>query len=432
MIRFEPRVVKRFFEPLDRFLKIRVFTAEGIDQLLGNAEVHDRRSFEELVLNACVIGYNDEVLPALAKVETFLDLRGKLYELCVSVNPGLDIRKISIPVPEDPRSSIHLFERKGLQPSPDPAGLRSIDARLKSRIVGQDEAITAVSRAIRKAIVGFRDHDRPVASFFFVGQTGVGKTETAKALSDILYGGRSRMIRIDCSEYALPHEYAKLLGSPPGYVGYDEGGQLSERVRRTGGSFLILFDEIEKSDSKLHHLLLQIMDEGTVTDSKGRPLDFKNAIVILTSNVGSEEIERLRNRIGFAREREAVKPEVLRSELLPAIRDRFRPEFINRLTDIILFNPIRLQECVCILERILEDVRRNALRIPLKLSFRKRVPKLLAEKGYRPEWGARELRRTVEREIEAPLSELFLEEKIHPGDRVVVRVRRDRLVFTRN
>jgi len=432
MIRFQPRIVKRFFEPLDAFVKIRLFSEEEINQLLRDARLTDRKSYLDLVLNACVVGYNDEVIPELSKKP--LDHTRGLFDLCVSVNPALDLNRISIPVEEEPRGELHLLQGPVAEPaSREFERLNTVEAELKRRIIGQDEAIHAVTRAIRKAVVGFRDPERPVATFFFMGQTGVGKTELARALAEALYGELSaHMVRVDCSEYALPHETAKLLGSPPGYVGYDEGGRLAEQIRKAGSSFVALFDEIEKSDSKLHDLLLEIMDDGRISDSKGRTLDFKKAVVILTSNVGSEEIERLRNRIGFRPSAGATDPAVLRSEMLPAMRVRFRPEFINRLTEIVLFNPIGLPECEQITLVLLEQVQRRALSIPIRVVFEPPVARFLAERGYRPEWGARELRRTVEKEVESPLSELVLEHDLKRGDRVQVRVRRDRLVFHRN
>lgn len=433
MYRLETGVVRKYFEPLDLFLKVRIFTAEEICRLLQASTITNKKSYMDLVINACIVNYNDEVLPRIReKGQLSVAIDEALYQLAIDVNPGLDIRKITIPAQESEKSELHLLDRG----SPLPLGtekLAHLEAELKRRIVGQDSAIESVVRAIKKAVVGLRDPQKPIATFFFVGQTGVGKTELAKALTLYLYGSPSKMIRIDCSEYALPHEYAKLLGSPPGYVGFDEGGVLADRVAHAGDSFVVLFDEIEKSDHRVHDLLLQVMDEGLVTDNKGRPLEFRNAIIVLTSNVGAEEIERARNRIGFdIGRRQTLDRKTLLYETLSALKTRFRPEFINRITEIVLFQPVGLAECEKIVMIFLEEVRRHAQAIPLMIDFAPRVPRFIAERGYKPEFGARELKRTVEREVESPLSELLLEERIRRGDRVFIDIRRDELVFKKN
>jgi ATP-dependent Clp protease ATP-binding subunit ClpC len=431
MIRFETNVVKKYFEPLDIFVRIRVFTSTEIAQLLQSSPLVNRRSFVELVLNACVIQYNDEIVPRMNLHATPLNaLEEKLYELCVDVNPGLDIRKVAVPSAEEGRSELHLLEQ-GSSSGPVPMErLASLEEELRRRIVGQENAIAAVTRALRKAVVGLRDPRRPISTFFFVGQTGVGKTELARTLSQALFGGLSSLIRIDCSEYALPHEYAKLLGSPPGYVGYDEGGLLSARIAGAGASFVVLFDEVEKSDPKIHDMMLQIMDDGQVTDNKGRPLDFKNAVLILTSNAGAEEIDHLRRRVGFSRS--APRADEVMSEIFEALKLRFKPEFINRVNEIVLFRALTLDDCERIVSTLLDEVKAEAASIPLRLVFTNPVPRFLAERGFKPDWGARELRRTVEREVESPLSDLILEKKVVPGDTVVARICRDRLEFSRN
>jgi ATP-dependent Clp protease ATP-binding subunit ClpC len=430
MIRFETNVVKKYFEPLDLFVKIRVFTADEIQHLLKSSTIMNRQSYMDLVINACMVSYNDEVLPKMAALQ-HASVEEKLYELCIEVNPGLDIRKITLPAGQEEHSELHLLEQ-GNRPDSlvSMDRLAALDAELRRRIIGQDQAISAVSRALRKAVVGLRDRNRPISTFFFVGQTGVGKTETAKTLSSMLFGGGSHLIRIDCSEFALPHEYAKLLGSPPGYIGYDEGGLLTERVTKAGQYFVMLFDEIEKSDAKIHDLMLQIMEDGHVTDNKGRPLDFTNAVIILTSNAGAEDLERLRNRVGFTPQ--APRPSEVLSEIMGAIKLRFKPEFINRVNEVVLFKPLGLDDCEQIVSHLLDQVRATALTIPLRLIFTNPVPRYLSERGYKPEWGARELRRTIEREIESPISDLILEKRVTQGDTLVVRVAKDRLQFSKN
>jgi ATP-dependent Clp protease ATP-binding subunit ClpC len=306
-----------------------------------------------------------------------------------------------------------------------------MESELARRIVGQERAIASVSRAVKKALTGLRDPERPIATFFFVGQTGVGKTELAKALTLYLYRDLAKMVRVDCSEYALPHEVSKLIGSPPGYVGHEQAGLLSQAMAAHGEA-VVLFDEIEKSDPKVHDLLLQMMDEGFITDNKARRVPFGRTVIILTSNVGAQEIAQLRNRIGFDAGRHDVPRDQVLEETLASLNARFRPEFVNRISEIVLFNSIGLSECVRIVSLLLEDVKRHAAHVPLALNIAGSVPHFLAEKGYKPERGARELRRTVETEVEGRLSDLLIEGRVRQGDSVTVRVSHDHLVFHRN
>jgi ATP-dependent Clp protease ATP-binding subunit ClpC len=416
MIRMEPNVVLKYFDPVDAFVKIRHFTADEVSHLLKTARITDRRSYVGLVVNACVLGLT----------EKHLEHTDELYQLCIEVNAPLEIHRVTIEAAE-PSSQIHLLDQA---PSPpDYRRLHDMESALGRRVVGQDGAIASVSRAVKKAMTGLRDPARPIATFFFVGQTGVGKTELAKALTLYLFQDPSRMVRVDGSEYALPHEYAKLIGAPPGYIGHDQRGVLSE-VGRSDGPLTVLFDEIEKSDPKVHNLLLQVMDEGFLTDNKGTRLSFGNAILIFTSNVGTEEAEALKNRIGFA-QGAADRGELL-DEFSRALKASFRPEFVNRLTEVVFFNPIGLAECERIAELLLEKVREHAAGVPLQLRYDKPVPRWLAEKSFRPECGARELRRTVETEVEGALSDLLIEGRVTQGDSVTVKVIRDRLQFQRN
>ena len=427
MNRMEPNAVRKYFEPLDVFVTIRIFTAAEAARLFENARLPNRRAFVHLVINACVAGDPENVL---ARLDPASEAAERLYALCIDANPPLDIRKVTIPVSEAPAPELHLLSHTGAAPRKNLDALRTLEQELATRVVGQPQAVSSVARALRKSLAGLRDPERPIAAFFFVGQTGVGKTELAKAISRTMTGDPAAMVRVDCSEYALPHEYAKLIGAPPGYIGHDQGGLLAELSRR--GQTVVLFDEVEKSDSKVHDLLLQAMDEGFMTDSKGRRIPFGQTVMVFTSNVGASEIEALRNRMGFGSGRRELSREELFDETSTSLRSRFRPEFLNRLSDVVLFNPIGLGECVRIVELFLDEVRRHAMSVPIELEFSDAVPPLLAEKGYRPEYGARELRRTVEREVEAPLADMLVEGSVHEGDRIRVRVSHDKLRFHRN
>jgi ATP-dependent Clp protease ATP-binding subunit ClpC len=417
MIRVETNVVLKYFEPVDAFVKIRLFTETEIRNLLRDARITNRRAYIDLVVNACVVTPFD---PLHAE---------KLYDAVVELNPALDIRHVVIPCGDEKPSELHLIGA----PAPAPRDfrrLRDMEEELSRRVVGQDRAIASVSRAVKKAMTGLRDPQRPIATFFFVGQTGVGKTELAKALTVYLFEDAGKMVRVDCSEYQLPHEYAKLIGAPPGYVGHDQGGVLSEAMRSHDHA-VVLFDEIEKGDAKVHDLLLQMMDEGFVTDNKARRVPFGNALLVLTSNVGAEEVADIKRRIGFSQASAPEREQVL-EQTLASLKTRFKPEFVNRLSEVVLFEPIGLAECVQIARRFLDEVRRHAAGVPLSIGFTHEVPRLLAEMGYAPESGAREVRRTVEREVEGRLSEMLVEGALHPGDRVIIGVVRDRLDFTKN
>ncbi len=419
MIHMEPGIVLKYLDTLDQFVKIRRFSPEEIHRLLSTAVITDRRSYVGLVVNACVV----DLAPRHLEHEELL------YRVCVDVNPGLDIHKVTIAADGEHRE-IHLLEHAAPSAPPkDFRRLRDMEDVLRRRVIGQDPAILAVTRAVKKAMTGLRDPRRPIATLFFVGQTGVGKTELAKALTLYLFDDPARLLRVDCSEYALPHEYAKLIGAPPGYIGHDQPGVLSG-VGRHGEPMTVLFDEIEKSDGKVRDLLLQAMDEGFVTDNKGGRLSFSKTVIILTSNVGCEEAESLRHRIGFTPAGDDRSQ--IAEEFSQAVKANFRPEFVNRLSEIVFFNPIGLPECEKIARLFLDEVRRHAEQVPLELRYDEGVPRWLAEHGFRPEYGARELRRTVEKEVEGALSDLLIEGRINGGDSVRIRVRRDRLHFLRN
>lgn len=426
MIRMEPNAVRRFFAPIDDFVTLRVFTASEIEGLLRNAKIGSKREYIGLVLNAVVVRYGELV----ARRGFDPSHEEALLRLCAEVNPALDLAKVVLPVAEP--GSIHLLEAgSAALPSPSFDTLRHLEDELARRVVGQPEAIASVSRAVKKSMTGLRDERRPVAVFLFVGQTGVGKTELAKALTLTLYRDPSRLIRIDCSEFALPHEYAKLIGAPPGYIGHDQGGVLTEAMRQSSRG-VVLFDEIEKSDPKVHDLLLQITDEGFLTDSKGRRADFHETILVLTSNVGAAELDEWKRRIGFDSGRRVPTRAVVADETMGALREKFKPEFINRLSEVVVFNPIGLDECEQIARTLLDEVRRHAQAVPLTLAWSPTVPRYLAERGFNPDYGAREIRRTVEREVEGPLSDLLVDGKLNVGDRVTVKVRGDKLRFGRN
>jgi ATP-dependent Clp protease ATP-binding subunit ClpB len=287
-----------------------------------------------------------------------------------------------------------------------------MEARLRQRVVGQDDALGRVANAVRRSRAGLSDAKRPIGSFIFLGPTGVGKTELARALAEFLFDDEKLMIRIDMSEYMEKHTVSRLIGAPPGYVGYEEGGQLTEQVRRHPYS-VILFDEIEKAHPDVFNVLLQILEDGRLTDGKGRTVDFRNTVLVMTSNVGSTAIFELSEK----------DPERARKEAMDALRAAFRPEFINRIDEIVIFNPLGKEQLARIVGLLLKSVENLLAERQISLEIAPAATEVLLREGYDPAYGARPLRRTIQRLIQDPLAMQILEGKVLPGDRV--RVDRD-------
>ncbi len=296
-----------------------------------------------------------------------------------------------------------------------------MEERLRSRVVGQDEAIAAVSNAIRRARAGLQDPNRPLGSFLFLGPTGVGKTELARALAEFLFDNEDAMVRIDMSEYQERHTVSRLIGAPPGYVGYEEGGQLTEAVRRRPYS-VVLFDETEKAHPEVFNVLLQVLDDGRLTDGQGRTVDFKNTVVIMTSNVGSPYLQDLRKG----------QEEEVRRRVLEALRAQFRPEFLNRIDEILIFNPLGPEEIRQIVEIQMRRVQERLRERKLELRWTEEARRHLAEVGFDPAYGARPLKRAIQREVLDPLALKVLEGEFREGDTVVVDAEAGRIVFRKN
>ncbi|MFH1387117.1 MAG: ATP-dependent Clp protease ATP-binding subunit [bacterium] len=307
--------------------------------------------------------------------------------------------------------------------------LLHMEETLEKRIVGQTEAIKVIAKSIRRARAGLKDPKRPIGSFIFLGPSGVGKTELAKRLADFLFGDVDAIIRIDMSEYLESHTVSRLIGSPPGYVGFGEGGQLTEPVRRKPHS-IILFDEIEKAHPDVMNILLQILDEGHVTDAQGRQIDFKNTVIIMTSNVGADLI-RKETSIGFVT-REDVKGsyEKMRGTVMEQLKKDFRPEFLNRVDETIVFHPISKEDLSIIVDIMIGDVNKRLVEKGLFINVTKKAKKFLVAKSYDPKFGARPLRRTIEEEIEDLLSEEVLKGRFGYGTEVKADYRDEKMVFS--
>ena len=288
---------------------------------------------------------------------------------------------------------------------------------LHQRLVGQNEAVSAVSKAIRRGRVGLKDPKRPVGSFLFLGPTGVGKTELCKALAEAVFGDENAMIRLDMSEYMEKHTVSKLIGSPPGYVGYDEGGQLTEKVRRKPYS-VVLFDEIEKADEDVFNVLLQIMDDGRLTDAQGRTVDFRNTIIVMTSNLGARYLTEKKNALGFSGSSESERSyEETKALIMQDLKKTFRPEFLNRIDDTIVFRELTKEDIRIIAANMLESVKKRLCDIGVELSVSDEALDKLCEQGYDPQYGARPLRRTIQSQVEDTAAERLLEGKIQKGDK---------------
>ena len=308
--------------------------------------------------------------------------------------------------------------------------LLNMEDELHKRIIGQNGAIEAVSRAIRRTRAGLKDPKRPAGSFIFLGPSGVGKTESAKALAEFLFGDEDSLIQIDMSEYMEKHAVSRLVGSPPGYVGYDEGGQLTEAVRRKPFS-VVLFDEIEKAHPDVFNILLQILEDGRLTDSQGRSVDFKNTVIIMTSNLGTGDLRK--QSIGFSPGGDEVNYEQMKEKVTEALKVHFRPEFLNRIDDVIVFHELTMDEVKQIVDTFLRRVREQLESQALDLALTEAAKELMAKKGYDPQLGARPLRRAIQRMLEDPLSEKVLYKEFPAGATVLVDVDEedpDRLSFT--
>jgi ATP-dependent Clp protease ATP-binding subunit ClpB len=296
--------------------------------------------------------------------------------------------------------------------------LLKMEDRLKARVVGQDSAIHAVANAVRRARAGLQDQNRPIGSFIFLGPTGVGKTELCRALAQFLFDDEQAMVRLDMSEFMEKHSVSRLIGAPPGYVGYEEGGYLTEAVRRRPYS-VVLFDEIEKAHPEVFNALLQILEDGRMTDGQGRTVDFKNTVIIMTSNLGSQYIQDLAG----------TNRKEMEQRVMAALRDAFKPEFLNRIDEIIIFNSLGREEIKSIVEIQLKRLRQNLASRKMALEITDRAKALLADKGYDPVYGARPLKRTIQRLIQDPLAVKILEGEFKEGDRIKIDSAGDEMVF---
>jgi ATP-dependent Clp protease ATP-binding subunit ClpC len=300
---------------------------------------------------------------------------------------------------------------------------------LQKNIIGQKHAVTSISKSIQRARAGLKNPNRPIGVFLFLGPTGVGKTELAKVLANYLFSQTGSIVKIDMSEFSERFSISRLIGAPPGYVGYEEGGELTEKVRRNPYS-VVLFDEMEKAHPDVYNLLLQLFDEGVLTDNLSRKVDFKNTIIILTSNVGTKEIVK-GSTLGFVDQSSDQSYEAMRDKLLDRIKTTFSPEFLNRIDETIVFHSLSEEHVLDIINLQLEDLRTNLQRKGIKIRLTKSALKLLVKKGFNPEYGARHLRREIQNSLEDPISEMLLEEKYVERDTIKVNAKKNVFLYTK-
>lgn len=308
--------------------------------------------------------------------------------------------------------------------------LLRMEEEIHCRLIGQEEAVSAVARAIRRARSGMKDPRRPVGSFLFLGPTGVGKTELARRLADFLFGSEDAMIRLDMSEFMERHEVGKLIGAPPGYVGYDEGGKLTEAIRRRPYS-VVLFDEIEKAHEDVFNILLQILEDGRLTDGQGHTVDFRNAVIIMTSNIGAKDWVK-GTSLGFSISGEAdgyFDWDKTKSDILDAVQKTFRPEFINRVDEMVVFRPLSKKEMLVIVDIMLSDVRERLRYQDIDIKVSEEAKAFILEKGYNPRYGARPLRRKIQQLIEDRMADMLLEGKIKKGSLVSIDEDKGEMTF---
>jgi ATP-dependent Clp protease ATP-binding subunit ClpB len=401
----------------DLITNIRKHSAE-IEKLKSEAEISERKMELDKVAE---IRYG-----RIPELEKKIKIEKKKLDNIQSKNPILkeevteeDVAKVvsrwtGIPVSKMLESETHKLLRT--------------EEELGKRVVGQGEAIKTVSNAIRRSRSGISGPDRPIGSFIFLGPTGVGKTELAKVLAEFLFNDEQALIRVDMSEYMESHSVSKMIGSPPGYVGHEEGGQLTELIRKRPYS-VILFDEIEKAHPLVFNIMLQVMDEGHLTDSKGRKVNFKNTVIIMTSNVGSEIIYK--SGLGFreAGEKEIIREEEMREKVLGSLRENFKPEFLNRVDEIIIFHPISRKMLKSIVDLQLNLVQKRLDVKNIKLRVTQKAKEYLAQKGYEPSYGARPLKRIIQNEILDELALLIIEKKITEGSKVTVDTEKNKISF---
>jgi len=449
----EYTTTQKFWKRIQQYITIKQFNEENVDSLLSERSFETRSSFEQYVITICI----DEIEDLFHKLDKLglpqrvdaLKLMHELYELCKSCNPFLDFDLYKTFMTDyengvvDPFVSFHKTAEAGSEENPlnkkkkvklfrhiSKSSLLDLGNKIKDGVIGQDEAIDNLVDAIQRSSVGLKEPEHPIGSFVFTGYTGIGKTLTAKVLAEKLIGNLKSIVTIDCSEYTADHEYAKLIGAPSGYIGHEQGGYLTNAIKKNPFS-VVLFDEIEKASEKVHQLLLQIMEEARLTDGKGHHVSFRDAIIIMTSNVGVEEVENISKTIGFGNVNE-VTAKKQGGAIKQALKKKFKPEFLNRITSIINFNELTKENYLNIIKLELNKLRKNlklnnTIYSSLRLKFDESLHNFIYDKGVDEKFGARPLKRTIEREISTPLARKLLNEDVGDYSKVDIYIEDDEL-----
>ena len=403
----------RSFKGTDELTSLREQAADTEQQLLEALQAGELETAHELRLE------HEELEKSMEKLRRKMQKTGAVKKPVLGEN---DIASVVARWTKIPVSRLTESEAKRLE---------KLEETLHHRVIGQEEAVSAVARAVRRGRVGLKDPKRPIGSFLFLGPTGVGKTEISKALAEAVFGSEDSMIRVDMSEYMEKHSVSKMIGSPPGYVGHEDGGQLSEKVRRNPFS-VILFDEIEKAHPDVFNILLQVLDDGHITDSQGRKVDFKNTIIIMTSNAGAQSIVEPK-KLGFgAKEDEKQDHERMKSNVMEEVKRIFKPEFLNRIDETIVFRALNKEDMKKIISIMVKELAvRCKNQLQIELVVRDAAKSCIVEKAYDRKYGARPLRRKLQDEVEDPLTEMVIRGEIGAGDRAIVTTKNKEIVVTK-
>ena len=440
-------VTKKWWQRINQYVKIKKFSPDDLENILNNRYFHNRTSFSTFVVSVCVVDFEElfnllDEMGIPSRVAPPL-LMHELYELCFECNDFLSFevaRKLSGPAEDDETpatsgskktasnnmekySTSKKKENKKRFKDVPKQDLLTLADSIKVSLIGQDRAVDDLVDAIQRASVGLKDPNKPIGSFLFAGRTGVGKTQATKILAQELVKSRESLITIDCSEYSADHEYAKLIGAPSGYVGHEAGGILTNAIQKNPFS-VVVFDEVEKSSKKVHELLLQILEEGRLTDGKGKTVSFADAVIVMTSNVGVDEIEKVKKTIGFGNVAELTE-EKKEAALDKALKKKFKPEFLNRIDSIIHFNSLSEKDYMRIIDielyKLNDNLKANDTEFKnVWLEFDDKVRKYIYKEGIDEEYGARPLKRCIERNVSTPLARMLLSN--HVESNAVVRI----------